>query len=104
MAGGRLNQVRVDVAGTIVEISWDEQYTLLRKLQTVAGCDKIVEKFVDAVGANGPAELDDEEQSRLRVTLERWAFSELPDGLEHLLVALVQADTHRLVGTGLIDR
>ena len=87
---GRLNRPQVDVAGTIVEITWSDRATLLRKLQTVAGGDMIVEKLVDAVGGtSGPAELDDEERSRLHLTLER--FSVLPDGLEQLLVALVRA-------------
>jgi hypothetical protein len=90
--GGRLNRAQVDVAGAIVEISWDERATLLRKLQAVGGCDTIVETLIDAVGASGPAELDDEQRLQLRVTLERWGFSVLPDGLERLLLALVRAD------------
>jgi hypothetical protein len=96
---GRLNCAQVDVAGTIVEITWSERATLLRKLQTVAGGDTIVQKLIDAVGASGPAELDSEQRSRLRVTLERWGFSVLPDGLQHLLVALVRADPRGHVGT-----
>jgi hypothetical protein len=95
----RLNRAQVDVAGTIVEITWSERATLLRKLQTVAGGDAIVQKLIDAVGASRPTELDDEQRSRLRVTLERWGFSVLPDGLEHLLVALVRADPRGHVGT-----
>jgi hypothetical protein len=90
--GGRLNRVQVDVAGTLVDISWEERATLLQKLQTIGGCDTILEKLVDAVAASGSAELDAEEQLRLRMTLERWGFIELTDGLEHLLVALVRAD------------
>jgi hypothetical protein len=96
---GHLNRAQVDVAGTIVEITWSERATLLRKLQTVAGGDTIVEQLIDAVGASVPAELDDEQRSRLRVTLERWGFSVLPDGLEQLLVALVRADPRGHVGT-----
>jgi hypothetical protein len=102
--GGRLNCVQVDVAGTLVDISWEERATLLHKLQTVGGCDAIVEKLVDAVAGSGPAELDDEQQLRLRVTLERWGFIELTGGLEHLLVALVRADPRGEVGTRFVDR
>jgi hypothetical protein len=102
--GGRLNRVQVDVAGTLVDISWEERATLLQKLQTVGGRDTILEKLVDAVAASGPAELDDEEQLRLRVTLERWGFIELTDGLEHLLVALVRTDPRGQVGTGFMYR
>jgi hypothetical protein len=98
---GRLNRVQIDVAGTIVEISWDERATLLQKLHTAAYCDTIIEKLVDATGGNGPTELDDEEQSRLRVTLERWGINVLqPAGLEHLLLALVQANPRGRVGAG----
>jgi hypothetical protein len=96
---GSLNRPQVDVAGTIVEIAWHERATLLRKLQTVGDGDTIVEKLVDAVGTSRPAELDDEQRSRLRVTLERWRIGVLPDGLEHLLVALVRADPAGRVGT-----
>jgi hypothetical protein len=90
--GGRLNRVQVDVAGTLVDISLEERATLLQKLQSVGGCDAILEKLVDAVAASGTAELDDVQQLRLRMALERWGFIELTDGLEHLLVALVRAD------------
>jgi hypothetical protein len=97
---GSLNRPQVDVDGELVEIAWDERATLLRKLQTVAGGNTIVQKLVDAVGASRPAELDDEQRSRLRVTLEHSGFSVLPDGLEHLRVALVRADPRGHVGTG----
>jgi hypothetical protein len=96
---GSLNRPQVDVAGTIVEIAWDERATLLRKLQTVAGGNTIVQKLVDAVGESRPVELDDEQRSRLRVTLEGSGISVLPDGLEHLLVALVRAEPPGPVGT-----
>ena len=87
----RLDRVQVDVAGEIVEIGWDERDTLLEKLETVAGCDTIVEKF-EAVGASRPVHFDDEQRSHLRVALELWGVSVLPDGLTRLLVALVRAD------------
>ncbi len=102
MEASRLDRVQVDVAEEIVEIAWDERDTLLRKLRTVAGCETIVQKF-EAVGASCPVELGDEQRSRLRVTLELWGVSVLPDGLARLLVALVRADPGGSVGTGFID-
>jgi hypothetical protein len=98
MAAGRLDRVQVDVSGEIVEISWGERDALLEKLETIAGCDAIVEKF-DAVGASRPVQLDDEQRSRLRVALELWGVSVLPDGLARLLIALVRADPGGRVGT-----
>jgi hypothetical protein len=71
---------------------------LLEKLESIAGCDTIVEKF-DAVGASRPVQLDDEQRSRLRVALELWGVSVLPDGLARLLIALVRADPGGRVGT-----
>jgi hypothetical protein len=94
----RLDRVQVDVAEEIVEISWDERDMLLEKLETVAGCDTIVEKF-EAVGASRPAHLNDEQRLHLRVALELWGVSVLPDGLTRLLVALVRADPGGHVGT-----
>ena len=99
MEASRLDRVRVDVSGEIVEISWDERDALLEKLETITGCDTIVEKF-DAVGASRPVHLDDEQRSRLRVALELWGVSVLPDGLVRLLVALVRADPRGHLGTG----
>jgi hypothetical protein len=98
MAAGRLDRVQVDVSGEIIEISWGERDALLEKLETIAGCDAIVEKF-DAVGASRPVQLDDEQRSRLRVALELWGVSVLPDGLARLLIALVRADPGGRVGT-----
>ena len=87
----RLDRVQVDVAGEIVEISWDERDALLEKLETVAGCDTIVKKF-EAVGASRPVHPDDEQGSRLCVALELRGVSVLPDGLARLLIALIRAD------------
>jgi hypothetical protein len=39
-----------------------------------------------------PVDLDAGQRSRLRVTLELWGVSVLPDGLAELLIALVHAD------------
>jgi hypothetical protein len=94
----RLDRVQVDVAGETVEITLDERDTLLEKLETIAGCDTIVEKF-DAVGASRPVHLDDEQRSRLRVTLELWGVAVMPNGLARLLIALVRADPGGHVGT-----
>lgn len=72
MESSRLDRVQIDVAGEIVEIAWKERDTLLRRLRAVAGCEKVVQHF-EAVGASRPVQLDDEQRSRLRVTLELWA-------------------------------
>jgi hypothetical protein len=42
MEASRLDRVRIDVAGNIVEITWDERDTLLGKLRTVSECETIV--------------------------------------------------------------
>lgn len=99
MQGSRLDPVRVNVAGEIVEISWDERDALLDKIRNVSGCETIIERFW-AAGASRPVELNDEQRSRLRVTLELWGLSVLPDGLAHLLIALVRADPGGHVGIG----
>ena len=88
MERSRLDQVYVDVAGTLVEIAWAERDWLLEKIRVVAGFETIVRKF-EAVGASRPVELDFDERARLRAPLEFWG--ELPDGLVRLLDALVQA-------------
>jgi hypothetical protein len=103
MEASRLDRVQVDVAGEIVEITWDERGKLLEKLRTVAGCDTIVFQF-EAVGASGPVELEDGERGHLRVALEFWeGVSVLPDGIACLLVALVQGDPGGHVATGFVD-
>jgi hypothetical protein len=86
MERSRLDQVYVNVAGTLVEIAWAERDWLLEKIRVVAGFESIVRKL-DAVGR--PVELDFDERARLRAPLEFWG--ELPDGLARLLDALVQA-------------
>jgi hypothetical protein len=102
MEASRLDRVHIEVAENLVEITWDERDTLLRRLRIVSGCDTIIERFW-AVGASSPVELDDEQRSRLRVMLELWGVSVLPDGLARLLLALVQADPGGDVGTAFVD-
>jgi hypothetical protein len=89
-AGGR-SRVRVEVAENLVEITWGERETLLRRLDDVGGSESIIERFW-AVGASWPVVLNDEQRSRLHVTLERWGGSFLHNGLACLLVALLHAD------------
>ena len=92
------DRVQIDVAGTIVEITWDECCTLLEKLRSVAGSDSTIARF-DALGDDrSVVELDHEQQSRLRVTLELWGVRVLPYGLARLLIALVRADPGGDVG------
>jgi hypothetical protein len=103
MEASRLDRVKVDVTGEIVEIVWDERDALLDRLRTVAGCETIVEKF-EAVGATRPVELDDEQRSRLRVALQFWeGVRVLPDGIARLRAALVQDSPGGDVGTGFFD-
>jgi hypothetical protein len=103
MEASRLDRVQVDVAGEIVEITWDERDALLEKLRGVAGSDAVIAKF-EAVGASRPVELEDGERGHLRVALEFWeGVSVLPDGIVRLLVALVQADPGGHVATGFVD-
>jgi hypothetical protein len=87
----RLDRVLVDVAGELVEISWDERDALLARLRLLDGFESIVGAF-EAVGASRPVELDDDERALLRVALEAWGIATLPDRLARLLVALVRAN------------
>jgi hypothetical protein len=91
MEASRFPCVRVDVAENLIELTWVERETLLQRLHDVGGSESIIERFW-AVGASWPVELNEWQQSRLRVTLERWAGSFLHDGLARLLVALLHAD------------
>ena len=94
----RSDRVQIDVAGTIVEITWSEWDTLLEKLRTVAGSDIAIARFEALGDGRSVVELDHEQRSRLRVTLERWGVSVLPYGLARLLIALVRADPGGDVG------
>jgi hypothetical protein len=98
----RLDRVHVDVAGVIVELTWNERDMLLHKLLAVAGCETVIARF-QSVGASRPVELDDDQRSRLRVTLELWGLSVLPDGLTHLLIALVRADPGGELGNAFFE-
>ncbi|HEY8777380.1 MAG TPA: hypothetical protein VIM33_13015 [Gaiellaceae bacterium] len=92
MEAGRLDRVRVDVAGEIVEISWDERDVLLEELAFAADTKSIRVKF-EAVGASRPVELDAEQRARLRTALDDWGSDRLqPDGIARLHAALVRAD------------
>jgi hypothetical protein len=96
----RSDRLQIDVAGTIVEITWAERETLLAKLRTVDGSDATITSLA-AAGTSGPVELADSERAHLRVTLELWGISVLPYGLARLLIALVRADPGGAVGGGL---
>ena len=101
MEGSRLDQVRVDVAGHVVEIAWAERDWLLAKIAAVAGFESIIEKF-EAVGESRPVELNFDERARLSAPLEFWEH-ELPDGLVRLLEALMRAAPGGHVGTRSFD-
>jgi hypothetical protein len=94
MDAGRLDQVHIDVAGELLEISWDERNELLERIRIVVDDETIVEKF-EAVGTRRPVELDSGERGRLRMALELWdavALGDLPDGIAGLLAVLAKAD------------
>ena len=97
METSRLDQLHIDVAGSVVEIAWAERHWLLEKIRGVAGFQSIVDKF-EAVGASRPVELNFDDRARLRAPLEFWE-RELPDGLVRLLDALIQAAPGGSVGT-----
>jgi hypothetical protein len=91
MGATRHARVHVEVGENLVEITWDERTALLDKLGDVPDSGTIIERFWSG-GASKPVALDNEQQMRLRVTLELWGITVLPDGLVRLLLALVQAD------------
>ena len=92
METSRLDRVRVDVAGEIVEITWDERDTLLEELAFAEGTKPIRERF-EAVGESRPVELDVQERTRLRVALDNWGEDRLqPEGIARLHAALVRAE------------
>ena len=91
MEAGRLDRVRVDVAGEIVEITWDERDVLLEELAFAEGTKSIRERF-EAVGASRPVELDAEQRARLRGALDDWGEDRLqPEGIARLHAALRSA-------------
>jgi hypothetical protein len=91
MGAGRLDRVHLDVAGELVELSWDERDELLERIRIVAEDEPIVAKL-EAVGASGPVELDEGERAQLRMVLKLWeavTVNDLPDGIAALRDALV---------------
>jgi hypothetical protein len=92
MEASRLDRVRVDVAGELVEITWDERNVLLEELAFAADTKPIRVKF-EAVGAGRPVELDDEDRARLRKALDDWGSDRLqPEGIARLHAVLARAD------------
>jgi hypothetical protein len=93
MEEGGLDQVLVDVAGEIVEISRRDRGALLQELCVVAGCGSIRKTF-ETSGERSPVRLDREQQLRLRPALEAWEREGLPPpGIASLLAALVRAES-----------
>ena len=91
MEGG-FDRVRVDVAGEIVEISWNERDAVLNQLAYVAGSHSVRERF-EAVGASRSINLNPQQRARLREALDDWDRGNLPpDGISRLRDALVSAD------------
>jgi len=87
----RLDRVHVNVAGEIVEITWDDRDVLLEELAFAEGTKPIRERF-EAVGASQPVALDAEQRARLRAALDDWGEDRLqPDGIARLHEALKRA-------------
>ena len=87
----RLEQVRVDVDGEVISISWDERDRLLEELAFAAGTKPIRERF-EAVEASRPVELDGELRAGLRAALDNWEEDRVrqPEGIARLHSALVR--------------
>ena len=86
---GRLNRVLVDVRGAVVVIPWDSRDRLLDELRRRDDGEDVIAAF-EAVGANGPVELDVLGQVVVVETIrDMESKGELPDGLGDLLAALV---------------
>ena len=91
MEASRLDRVRIDVAGEIVEITWEERNVLLEELAWAAET-KTIRIKLEAVGASRPVELEAEERARLRTALDDWGEDRLqPEGIARLHAALVHA-------------
>jgi hypothetical protein len=92
MEASRLDRVRIDVAGDVVEITWHERDVLLHELAAAPGSKDIRVKF-EAVGASRPVELNEGDRSRLRSALDDWGSDRLqPEGIGRLHAALARAD------------
>lgn len=88
MEASGLDRVRVDVAGEIVEISWDERDILLEELAWAAET-KSIRVLFEAAEPNRTVELDAELRARLRAALDNWGEDRLqPDGIARLHAAL----------------
>jgi hypothetical protein len=91
MEASRLDRVRIDVAGDIVEITRHERDVLLEELAFAAETKPIRVKF-EAVGASRPVELDGKDRAGLRKALDDWGSDRLqPDGVARLHAALIRA-------------
>jgi hypothetical protein len=71
MESSRLDRVHVNVAGEIVQITWDDREVLLEELAFAEGTKPLRERF-EAVGASRAVELDAEQQAGLRAALDDW--------------------------------
>jgi hypothetical protein len=91
MGATRHALVHLEVGENLVEITWDERAMLLDKLSDVAGSETTIERFW-AVGVSEPVVLNDQQRSRLRVTLETWGVGVMPDRLAYLRQALMHAE------------
>jgi hypothetical protein len=82
----RLDRVRIDVSGNVIEITWAERDWLRTRILGVLGFGPITDKL-EAAGATRAVELNPDERARLRGALEVWE-QDLTDGLAKLLAAL----------------
>jgi hypothetical protein len=92
MEASRLDQVPIDVAGNIVQISWAERDLLLLEL-AMAADTKTIRVKLEAVGTSRPVELDADDRAHLRKALDEWGSDRLQSyGIARLHAALIQAD------------
>lgn len=88
MEAGRVDRVRVEVAGETVEITWAERDTLLEELAFAPGMKGVRQAF-EAVGASRSVELNHNQLKDLRNSLDNWGSDTLqPEGIVRLHAAL----------------
>ena len=80
--------MRIDVAGEIVEISWNDRDILLEELAWAADT-KSIRVRLEAAEPGHPIELDADQRARLSAALDDWGSDRLqPEGIARLHKAL----------------
>jgi hypothetical protein len=90
MEASGLDRMRVNVAGEIVEISWNDRDVLLEELAWAADT-KSIRVRLEAAERGQPVELNAEQRGRLCAALDDWGSDRLqPEGIARLHAALRQ--------------